>query len=154
MASTAEETHTGQMNQEQYDKLIITLKEAILAQIRSEIRQQVFTEEFKAAQPRSTKVRAVREPRFSESNDEPKPKLNAESPDLSVHKGKSSYKHTTVVLDYQNIAMRHGKSEVFSCKGIRLAVNYFRKRGHDIIGFIPDYTMDRRKIAQKLEMKA
>lgn len=47
-----------------------------------------------------------------------------------------------IVLDVQNIAMRHGKDKVFSCKGIQLAVQYWMKNGHKVISFLPEYLFD------------
>ncbi|XP_072466114.1 endoribonuclease ZC3H12A [Notamacropus eugenii] len=43
-----------------------------------------------------------------------------------------------VVIDGSNVAMSHGNKEVFSCRGILLAVNWFLERGHsDITVFVP-----------------
>ncbi|XP_063300555.1 endoribonuclease ZC3H12A [Pelobates fuscus] len=43
-----------------------------------------------------------------------------------------------VVIDGSNVAMSHGNKEVFSCRGILLAVNFFLERGHqDITVFVP-----------------
>jgi hypothetical protein len=50
------------------------------------------------------------------------------------------------VLDVQNIAMRHGDSKSFNCKGILIAIEYWRAKGHELIGFLPDYVMDRRRV--------
>eukprot|EP00058_Branchiostoma_floridae_P013346 XP_002598834.1 hypothetical protein BRAFLDRAFT_74489 [Branchiostoma floridae] len=45
-----------------------------------------------------------------------------------------------LVIDGSNVAMSHGNKEVFSCKGIALAVDYFIKRGHrDITVFVPNW---------------
>ncbi|XP_005113312.1 uncharacterized protein LOC101848334 isoform X2 [Aplysia californica] len=44
-----------------------------------------------------------------------------------------------IIIDGSNVAMSHGKT-VFSCKGIKLAVDWFRERGHkDIIAFVPQW---------------
>ncbi|KAL3882843.1 hypothetical protein ACJMK2_029147 [Sinanodonta woodiana] len=46
----------------------------------------------------------------------------------------------TVVIDGSNVAMSHGNKEIFSCKGIQLAVDWFRSRGHkDITVFVPQW---------------
>ncbi|KAK0424766.1 hypothetical protein QR680_008839 [Steinernema hermaphroditum] len=46
----------------------------------------------------------------------------------------------SIVIDGSNIAMTHGRKEVFSCRGIRDCVNFFRERGHsDIIVFVPQF---------------
>nr|XP_033806351.1 probable ribonuclease ZC3H12C [Geotrypetes seraphini]XP_033806352.1 probable ribonuclease ZC3H12C [Geotrypetes seraphini]XP_033806353.1 probable ribonuclease ZC3H12C [Geotrypetes seraphini] len=43
-----------------------------------------------------------------------------------------------VVIDGSNVAMSHGNKEVFSCRGIKLSVDWFLERGHkDITVFVP-----------------
>ncbi|XP_072433550.1 probable ribonuclease ZC3H12C isoform X1 [Chiloscyllium punctatum] len=43
-----------------------------------------------------------------------------------------------VVIDGSNVAMSHGNKEVFSCRGIKLAVDWFLERSHkDITVFVP-----------------
>ncbi|CAJ0575406.1 unnamed protein product, partial [Mesorhabditis spiculigera] len=45
-----------------------------------------------------------------------------------------------IVIDGSNIAMTHGRKEVFSCAGIRDCVNFFLNRGHqDVLVFIPQF---------------
>lgn len=46
-----------------------------------------------------------------------------------------------IVIDGSNVAMSHGgNNKVYSCKGIQLAVDYFRQRGHkDITVFVPSF---------------
>ncbi|GAA6220385.1 bifunctional endoribonuclease and deubiquitinase ZC3H12A-like [Lates japonicus] len=45
-----------------------------------------------------------------------------------------------VVIDGSNVAMSHGNKEVFSCRGIQLAVNFFLDRGHNSITvFVPTW---------------
>ncbi|XP_055467486.1 endoribonuclease ZC3H12A [Psammomys obesus] len=45
-----------------------------------------------------------------------------------------------VVIDGSNVAMSHGNKDVFSCRGILLAVNWFLERGHtDITVFVPSW---------------
>ncbi|XP_072534918.1 endoribonuclease ZC3H12A [Salminus brasiliensis] len=45
-----------------------------------------------------------------------------------------------IVIDGSNVAMSHGNKEVFSCRGIELAVNYFLERGHrKITVFVPSW---------------
>uniref|UniRef100_A0A8C9P247 Uncharacterized protein n=1 Tax=Spermophilus dauricus TaxID=99837 RepID=A0A8C9P247_SPEDA len=38
-----------------------------------------------------------------------------------------------IVIDGSNVAMSHGNKEAFSCRGIQLAVDWFRERGHTYI---------------------
>lgn len=47
-----------------------------------------------------------------------------------------------VVIDAPNVAMRHGLNKCFSCRGIALALDYFRTLGHRAIAFIPDYYLN------------
>lgn len=49
----------------------------------------------------------------------------------------------------QNIAMKHGKNEKFSCAGIIIAINFWVLNGHKVIGFMPEYLMDSKKVAEK-----
>ncbi|XP_053312426.1 probable ribonuclease ZC3H12C [Spea bombifrons] len=43
-----------------------------------------------------------------------------------------------IVIDGSNVAMSHGNKEVFSCRGIKLAVTWFLERGHkDVTVFVP-----------------
>ncbi|XP_045191756.2 NEDD4-binding protein 1-like [Mercenaria mercenaria] len=43
-----------------------------------------------------------------------------------------------IIIDGSNVAMTHGNGKHFSCKGIKLCVDYFRQRGHDkITVFVP-----------------
>uniref|UniRef100_A0A667YZI4 Zinc finger CCCH-type containing 12A n=1 Tax=Myripristis murdjan TaxID=586833 RepID=A0A667YZI4_9TELE len=45
-----------------------------------------------------------------------------------------------IVIDGSNVAMSHGNKEVFSCRGIQLAVNFFLDRGHtSITVFVPSW---------------
>ncbi|XP_004702183.1 probable ribonuclease ZC3H12D [Echinops telfairi] len=45
-----------------------------------------------------------------------------------------------IVIDGSNVAMSHGNKEAFSCRGIQLAVDWFRGRGHTSIKvFVPSW---------------
>ncbi|XP_004078336.1 ribonuclease ZC3H12A isoform X1 [Oryzias latipes] len=45
-----------------------------------------------------------------------------------------------IIIDGSNVAMSHGNKEVFSCRGIQLAVNFFLDRGHSVITvFVPSW---------------
>ncbi|XP_071992881.1 endoribonuclease ZC3H12A [Engystomops pustulosus] len=45
-----------------------------------------------------------------------------------------------IVIDGSNVAMSHGNKDVFSCRGILLAVNFFLERGHtDVTVFVPSF---------------
>ncbi|CAD7088549.1 unnamed protein product [Hermetia illucens] len=45
-----------------------------------------------------------------------------------------------IVIDGSNVAMSHGNKEVFSCRGIKLCVDWFKNRGHqDIVVFVPKW---------------
>ncbi|VDP01559.1 unnamed protein product [Heligmosomoides polygyrus] len=45
-----------------------------------------------------------------------------------------------IVIDGSNLAMTHGRKEMFSCAGIRDCVRFFTDRGHDdVLVFIPQF---------------
>ncbi|XP_043484220.1 probable ribonuclease ZC3H12D isoform X1 [Leptopilina heterotoma] len=45
-----------------------------------------------------------------------------------------------VVIDGSNVAMSHGNKEIFSCRGIKICVDWFRARGHrEITVFVPKW---------------
>ncbi|CAI4230282.1 unnamed protein product [Auanema sp. JU1783] len=61
-------------------------------------------------------------------------------------KSTSSPQLRSIVIDGSNIAMAHGRKEVFSCAGIRDCVQFFVDKGHqDILVFIPHF---RREVAR------
>ncbi|KAH8278388.1 hypothetical protein KR018_001546 [Drosophila ironensis] len=50
----------------------------------------------------------------------------------------SSLRH--IVIDGSNVALSHGNNLIFSCRGIRICVDWFRQRGHrDITAFVPNW---------------
>ncbi|KAF5288773.1 hypothetical protein FQA39_LY15264 [Lamprigera yunnana] len=45
-----------------------------------------------------------------------------------------------IVIDGSNVAMSHGNKEIFSCRGIKICVDWFKTRGHkDITVFVPKW---------------
>ncbi|KAG8231395.1 hypothetical protein J437_LFUL011331 [Ladona fulva] len=45
-----------------------------------------------------------------------------------------------IVVDGSNVAMSHGNKEVYSCRGIKLCVDWFKARGHkEITVFVPKW---------------
>jgi hypothetical protein len=49
--------------------------------------------------------------------------------------------------------MRHGYDRNFSVKGIQIAINYWKKNGHEVVCFVPDYVLDYEQVAEKIKMK-
>lgn len=43
-----------------------------------------------------------------------------------------------IIIDGQNVAIRHGQN-YFSCIGIKIVVDYWKKKGHEVIALLPDY---------------
>ncbi|XP_053563107.1 endoribonuclease ZC3H12A [Bombina bombina] len=51
-----------------------------------------------------------------------------------------------IVIDGSNVAMSHGNKEVFSCRGILLAVSFFLEKGHkDITVFVPSWRKEQHR---------
>ncbi|KAL1494071.1 hypothetical protein ABEB36_009727 [Hypothenemus hampei] len=45
-----------------------------------------------------------------------------------------------IVIDGSNVAMSHGNKEIFSCKGIKICIDWFKARGHkEITVFVPKW---------------
>jgi hypothetical protein len=53
-----------------------------------------------------------------------------------------------VVIDAPNVAMRHGLNKAFSCRGIALAMDYYRAAGHRVVGFLPDYYLSYERVGE------
>ncbi|KAL5289214.1 ZC3H12C family protein [Megaselia abdita] len=52
-----------------------------------------------------------------------------------------------IVIDGSNVAMSHGNKDVFSCKGIKICVDWFKSRGHkDITVFVPKWRKENSRI--------
>jgi len=43
-----------------------------------------------------------------------------------------------IVIDGPNVARKHGKDTVFSSEGIKIAIDYYLKKGHDVVVFVPE----------------
>lgn len=44
-----------------------------------------------------------------------------------------------IVIDAPNVAIKHGKGARFSCRGVALAIEYWRAAGHRCIAFLPEF---------------
>ncbi|XP_056416576.1 endoribonuclease ZC3H12A [Hyla sarda] len=61
-------------------------------------------------------------------------------PNTSLTEDNDSNNLRPIVIDGSNVAMSHGNKDMFSCRGILLAVNFFLERGHvDITVFVPSF---------------
>ena len=59
-------------------------------------------------------------------------------------------KKRPIAMDGSNIAFEHGKqthrgTKWFSARGIKIAVDYFKKKGHEVKCFVPKHRMSQRK---------
>ncbi|CAL8088110.1 unnamed protein product [Calicophoron daubneyi] len=75
-----------------------------------------------------------------------KPSPACDTPKLSEMNGDATEDRNlnfglrSVVIDGSNVAFAHGKQKVFSPDGIRLAVEFFIKRGHtNVVAIVPRY---------------
>ncbi|XP_065063083.1 endoribonuclease rege-1-like [Rhopilema esculentum] len=85
-------------------------------------------------------------PLLNETKTEPSPsaKRTVKKDGCSVSSFSSNLR--PIVVDGSNVAMSHGNRDVFSCKGIKLCVDYFKKRGHDdITVFVPQWRKEASK---------
>ncbi|XP_072317280.1 endoribonuclease ZC3H12A [Eucyclogobius newberryi] len=65
----------------------------------------------------------------------------------AVNKKHTEEELRPVVIDGSNVAMSHGNKEIFSCRGIQLAVNFFLDRGHnDIKVFVPTWRKEQPRL--------
>ncbi|XP_062996176.1 endoribonuclease ZC3H12A [Elgaria multicarinata webbii] len=65
---------------------------------------------------------------------------NTSPPHPGPSEGREQENLRPIVIDGSNVAMSHGDKDVFSCRGILLAVNWFLDRGHtDITVFVPSW---------------
>ena len=57
------------------------------------------------------------------------------------------------VVDASNVALRHGRKQTFSCRGIMICLAYIGERfpGARVALFLPDYVLDAAKVAAKRE---
>lgn len=55
------------------------------------------------------------------------------------------------LTDRTRIIYSHGNKEIFSCRGIQLAVDWFRERGHQAITvFVPQWRKETSRIDAKI----
>ncbi|KAI4483046.1 hypothetical protein M0804_008101 [Polistes exclamans] len=90
------------------------------------------------------KLGASCSPKLSESLEESDNLFDGETSNEEFG-GRSNLTTTTaclrpVVIDGSNVAMSHGNKEVFSCRGIKICVDWFKARGHrEITVFVPKW---------------
>jgi ribonuclease ZC3H12 len=71
--------------------------------------------------------------------------MNMFVPPILEQKGKLR----PIVIDGSNVAMGHGNNRVFSCRGIKICVEYFKRLGHEtILAFVPRY---RTKLSESVD---
>ena len=56
-----------------------------------------------------------------------------------------------IVLDGQNVAIRHGDT-YFSSMGIKLAIDFWAERGHQVNVLLPDYYFKKEEVAMKKQL--
>lgn len=95
------------------------------------------------------KLGATCSPKFIDGSDEADNLLDTE---VDTDEGEGSLLTSTItngvfsmdlkpiVIDGSNVAMSHGNKEIFSCRGIKICVDWFRARGHkEITVFVPKW---------------
>lgn len=56
-----------------------------------------------------------------------------------------------IILDGQNVAIRYGDTRFIS-KGIKLAIDYWVERGHQVHVLLPDYFFNKEEVALKKQL--
>ncbi len=56
-----------------------------------------------------------------------------------------------IVLDGQNVAIRHGDTH-FSSKGIKLVIDFWTERGHEVNVLLPDFYFNKEEVAMKRQL--
>jgi len=56
-----------------------------------------------------------------------------------------------IVVDAQNVAMRHGQ-RTFSTKGIQIVLEFWKKNGHPVVCFLPEYLFNYEEVAAKKKL--
>lgn len=93
------------------------------------------------------KTKASAQLSMTEQKNKSKTPQNSRS-NPTVFESRRSEEVPLIVIDAANVAMRHGLNSKFSCKGIKLAMDFFHRMGHPVIGFIPDYYLSFEKIGE------
>jgi hypothetical protein len=57
-----------------------------------------------------------------------------------------------IVIDAPNVGMKHGRNKTFSCKGIKLAIQFYKVRGHRVVCFMPEYYLSYENVSDKRRM--
>ncbi|XP_021365824.1 NEDD4-binding protein 1-like isoform X2 [Mizuhopecten yessoensis] len=56
-----------------------------------------------------------------------------------------------IVIDGSNVAMTHGNGKIFSCRGIKICIEHFLKRGHkQVTAFVPEWRKYRPRIENSI----
>ena len=66
--------------------------------------------------------------------------------------GKLRLEKPLIIIDLQNVAMRHG-NKTFSCKGIEIVVQYWMSKGHKVVGFMPEYALDEDRVGETIRLQ-
>lgn len=53
-----------------------------------------------------------------------------------------------IVVDGQNVAIRHGKDH-FSAQGLQITADYWQQKGHKVIILLPDYFFKTEEVEKK-----
>lgn len=87
----------------------------------------------------------------SKKEDSPKPKTKKKTKQKLRIPNIDKNLLRTIMIDCSNVAREHGKENggTFSCKGIILAIDYFRNKGHKVEAYIPRKLNERLKVTDR-----
>ncbi|XP_037819177.1 putative uncharacterized protein DDB_G0287457 isoform X2 [Lucilia sericata] len=58
-----------------------------------------------------------------------------------------------VIIDGSNVAFKHGLDQAFSVKGLKIAIEYFERMGHEVKAVIPQFRMNKSKSTDPEELE-
>jgi hypothetical protein len=107
--------------------------------------EEIASTYYKKSENLSITEKILTDDTISESTNELKSKLFNPKNIISLNVKKSK---PLILLDASNIAMRHGDRN-FSCKGIKIVMDFFKRSGHEVLSFLPEYLFNKASPGKK-----
>jgi ribonuclease ZC3H12 len=56
---------------------------------------------------------------------------------------------TIIIVDGMNVAIRHGHDKRFSSKGLKITIDYWTSRKHNVMILLPDFCFNKEEAIKK-----